>query len=1280
MPPSPGSNSFASPPRAFISYARKDGESFSASLRARIEREQPQITLWRDRERMEGGVGWWRQITEALDQVEFLVMVMTPMALASPIVQKEWRYARQQGVRICPVLGAKPDQFDFQSLPAWMRKAHFYDLEKEWDTFVSFLKSARKENRVPFMAPEQREDFVERREELDALLCALLDASRENPLAITTALQGSGGFGKTTLAIALCHHEDVLNAFDDGILWATLGEAPNLQHELTKLYAALTGERPGFIDVDDAAIQLAERLENKNCLIVIDDAWDANHIRPFLRGGRQCARLITTRRLPVVTEFGATRILVNEMTEDQSLRLLITALPEPPADVAPLRALARRLGEWPLLLKLAASQLRGRMVRGDSCEGALTYVNRALDKRGFVAFDLTNASARNDAVAKTIAVSLELLGAEDRARCAALSIFPEDTMIPLSAVRALWGMDDFDAEELVLQLDGAALVDFDLKSGGLRMHDVLQAYLRTLLDDPAAVHRRLASAGWPDQYALPDAYAWRWIGWHLAQAGEAERLKTLLLDFAWLHAKLAATDILTLLRDFELLRDEAALRVVRDALRLASSRLGQYPEQLAAQLCGRIETGQNAQVDKLLTAAGASIARPWLTLSHTSLTHPGGALIGIFKGHAGAVQALALTADGRYAVTASADWTLRVWDVAAGQVLRTLDGHAGSVHAVAITADGRSVVSGSEDRSLRVWDLEKGSLNTVLRGHHGAVTGVTVTPDGRHIISVSDDGTGRVWDFASGRAMLTFKGMTHQLGAVAALPDNLHVVFGAGDLNLVMVDLAAGHMQKSFAGHTGVVRCATVTRDGRTLLSGADDGTIRVWDVNSGATLRVLEGHAAAVECLAASADQKIAVSGSRDQTLRVWDLANGQLLQTLAGHADFVRGVAITASGAQALSVSWDKTIRHWNLACAVSEPVTGGADNVSFLAIAVDGSRAVAATQFGALNVWDAMEGRVVNSFAEPGARRFLISSLSITANATMAITASRDRHLRVWSLDGDCAPRLLAGHLRSPQSVAVSADGTRAVSFARDRTVRLWDTRSGRLVRILIEADNEGALASLRSSSPLLNELDAGPVIDVIREPISPECKIALSPDGRLVVLGSESSVRVWDIETGGTAFEDVAELDAVAIAIDARSHRALIGSRFGVLRVWGLAQAKTLHVMEGHTGSILDVVVAADGARAISAARDDTFRVWDLAAGRAVAAHAGPHGKVDAVAVAPEGECAFSVYGDTLIATRIADFSRLGSISLDHQITALAVAPSGQRLALGDESGRVHFLRL
>ena len=218
------------------------------------------------------------------------------------------------------------------------------------------------------------------------------------------------------------------------------------------------------------------------------------------------------------------------------------------------------------------------------------------------------------------------------------------------------------------------------------------------------------------------------------------------------------------------------------------------------------------------------------------------------------------------------------------------------------------------------------------------------------------------------------------------------------------------------------------------------------------------------------------------------------------------------------------------------------------------------------------------------------------------------------------------------------------------------------------------------SLRSERALLSELDAGPTVDVIHDAISPDCEMALSPDGKRVVLGSHGSVRVWNLETGSTSHEEPADFDVVAIVIDGKSEQAVIGSRFGVLRVWDIAKGKTAHVLEGHAGTILDIVISTDGTRAITAAADDTIRVWDLTAGRELVAHAGPLGKVDAVAVEPNGEFAFCVYGDTLIATRVADFSRRGSISLDHQITALAVAPGGRRLALGDESGRVHFLRL
>ena len=369
------------------------------------------------------------------------------------------------------------------------------------------------------------------------------------------------------------------------------------------MYAALTGERPSFLDIDDAAIHFAERLDDKNCLIVIDDVWDPNHVLPFLRGGKQCSRLITTRRLDVVAEASAQRISVNEMTADQSIALLMARLPFEPTNVAPLRALARRLGEWPLLLRLAASQLRERIDRGDSFEGALSYVNVALQRRGPVAFDRTNASARNDAVSRTVRASLELLSAEDRRRCAELAIFQEGIIVPLSAIRALWQLDDFETEEIVQRLDSAALVDFDIKVGGVRIHNVLQMYLRSELPSIPATHARLVNEGWPDHHSLPDTYSWRWLGWHLGQAGQHDRLRALLSDYKWLDAKLRWVDVQALLLDFEVLDDRGELRAVHEALRLSSDALARDPEQLAAQLTGRLGSGQSQTVDRLVADA-----------------------------------------------------------------------------------------------------------------------------------------------------------------------------------------------------------------------------------------------------------------------------------------------------------------------------------------------------------------------------------------------------------------------------------------------------------------------------------------------------------------------------------------------------------------------------------------------------------------------------------------------------------------------------------------------------
>src|SRR5262245_34403699 len=96
-------------------------------------------------------------------------------------------------------------------------------------------------------------DFVRRPAEFDALMRLLLEQNRESPVAITAALRGAGGYGKTTLATAICHDQRIRNTFKDGILWVTLGENPgDLTSRVEGLIHQLSGDHPGFTGIEAA--------------------------------------------------------------------------------------------------------------------------------------------------------------------------------------------------------------------------------------------------------------------------------------------------------------------------------------------------------------------------------------------------------------------------------------------------------------------------------------------------------------------------------------------------------------------------------------------------------------------------------------------------------------------------------------------------------------------------------------------------------------------------------------------------------------------------------------------------------------------------------------------------------------------------------------------------------------------------------------------------------------------------------------------------------------------
>jgi WD40 repeat protein len=136
--------------------------------------------------------------------------------------------------------------------------------------------------------------------------------------------------------------------------------------------------------------------------------------------------------------------------------------------------------------------------------------------------------------------------------------------------------------------------------------------------------------------------------------------------------------------------------------------------------------------------------------------------------------------------------------------------------------------------------------------------------------------------------------------------------------------------------------------------------------------------------------------------------------------------------------------------------------------------------------------------------------------------------------------------------------------------------------------------------------------------------------------------------------------------------------VLGARSGSVRIWDPGTARTVHAFEAHKGVVFDIVTDATRGRLITAGRDGAIRLWALDTLQPFGSLEVPQPSVDEVVIAPSGSAAFAVSGDTIVASDLVRVRPAGSLSFDFRIVSIAVTGDGTRLAVGDESGLVHFL--
>ncbi|MEU6411502.1 caspase family protein [Microbispora sp. NPDC046933] len=113
---------------------------------------------------------------------------------------------------------------------------------------------------------------------------------------------------------------------------------------------------------------------------------------------------------------------------------------------------------------------------------------------------------------------------------------------------------------------------------------------------------------------------------------------------------------------------------------------------------------------------------------------------------ASGVNAVVFSPDGTLLATVAKYTTVRVWDVATGEVVAVLNGHTGHVNAVAFSPDGARLATAGDDTTVRVWDVATGEVVAVFTGHTGPVKAVAFSPDGARLATAGEDTTIRVWN------------------------------------------------------------------------------------------------------------------------------------------------------------------------------------------------------------------------------------------------------------------------------------------------------------------------------------------------------------------------------------------------------------------------------------------------------------------------------------------------------------------------------------------------------
>lgn len=372
----------------------------------------------------------------------------------------------------------------------------FHRQDQRWNAIVA---QRPRRLRPPGIARPLPENF-EPRDDLLAEAKDALRAPNTSGRARVVGLVGMGGTGKSVLACALAHDDEVKQAFEDGIVWLDFGERADPVARQIDLADAFGDDRRAA-DRRHRLPNLEKLLNGARCLVILDDVVEYQHLCHFELSAPESALLVTARDSTVLGQSGAVRsVPVHVLPPGPAWRLLAARAAKRPTDLPPeAREVAEQCDRLPLALAIAGAMAAHgyswRYLRDAIREADLHELRIALPYYH-----------KYENLFRVLDASVSCLEeAADRECYLALAVFEGRGAVPAEAVFRLWWrrfrVTEHRGEGLINELASRSLLRYDTATGTMDMHSLQYAYTRGRLGKERLrdLHGQLADAildGW----------------------------------------------------------------------------------------------------------------------------------------------------------------------------------------------------------------------------------------------------------------------------------------------------------------------------------------------------------------------------------------------------------------------------------------------------------------------------------------------------------------------------------------------------------------------------------------------------------------------------------------------------------------------------------------------------------------------------------------------------------------------------------------------------------------